>query len=291
MKATLKFLIILFLFSFLYASDSKIIIYGTGDPATSAQIRIGATGENKAYVFCNEIIVNEGASLVVWHPDAVSGAEISGEGTVVYLGPEVDEILQFFDESVQAGTLYGIGRGQSANYKLNALRNMIIEAGNYVTGACEQLYDAFLKTDGLPEPPDFVAGDAAPMLAAMLQDLQEELRCNSIISGTPANPNITRKSQLDLVEKVIPDEFGLAQNYPNPFNPITTIMFAIPQEENVLLEIYNSTGQRVITVTNQRYNAGFYEISWDASNLASGVYLYRLQAGNYIETRKMVLMK
>jgi hypothetical protein len=88
-----------------------------------------------------------------------------------------------------------------------------------------------------------------------------------------------------------PSGFSLHQNYPNPFNPRTEIGFDLPKSSEVTLKIYNVIGEEVTTLVSERLTAGSYSYEWDASKLASGVYLYRLQAGNYVETRKMVLMK
>ncbi len=75
--------------------------------------------------------------------------------------------------------------------------------------------------------------------------------------------------------------YNLKQNYPNPFNPTTYIQFLIPKPESVTLEIYNLLGQKIVTLINEKFNAGSHTIVWNAENLASGVYLYRLQAGSF----------
>jgi hypothetical protein len=92
-------------------------------------------------------------------------------------------------------------------------------------------------------------------------------------------------------DKQIPKEFKLSQNYPNPFNPTTTIKFDLPKTSKVSLKVFNILGEEVVTLVSYRLSAGSYSYEWDATNLASGVYLYRLQAGDYVETRKMVLMR
>ena len=91
-------------------------------------------------------------------------------------------------------------------------------------------------------------------------------------------------------ELLMVDHF-LKQNYPNPFNPSTTIAFDLPKMSEVTLKIFNILGEEVATLVSERLSAGSYSYECDASNLASGVYLYRLQTGSYVETRKMVLMR
>jgi hypothetical protein len=90
----------------------------------------------------------------------------------------------------------------------------------------------------------------------------------------------------------LPTGYTLSQNYPNPFNPSTTINFTLPVTSEVRLAIYNTLGQRVATVlNNQRFTSGTHAVNFDASRLASGVYIYRLEANNFKADRKMVLIK
>ncbi len=90
---------------------------------------------------------------------------------------------------------------------------------------------------------------------------------------------------------LIPSEFNLSQNYPNPFNPSTIIAYSIPQRSNVSLKIYDIVGKEIATLVNEQKEAGLYEIKYDASKLSSGVYIYSIQAGDFLESRKMILMK
>lgn len=89
----------------------------------------------------------------------------------------------------------------------------------------------------------------------------------------------------------IPTNYSLSQNYPNPFNPSTTIRFTIPERTQVKLDVYNLIGQKVKELVNGELEAGQYELTFDGSNLSSGVYLYRIQAGNFSSVKKMLLMK
>jgi len=90
---------------------------------------------------------------------------------------------------------------------------------------------------------------------------------------------------------MIPDVFALEQNYPNPFNPSTTIKFAVPQDSRVNLVVFNILGEKVAKLINQEMKAGYHQIEFDASHYASGVYFYSITAGDFVETKKMVLMK
>jgi hypothetical protein len=88
-----------------------------------------------------------------------------------------------------------------------------------------------------------------------------------------------------------PVRYTLSQNYPNLFNPSTTIEFSLPISDNVQIEIYNIAGQKIETLLNKGMPAGDHKIDYNARNLASGVYLYRIEAGRYQEVKKMVLLK
>ena len=88
-----------------------------------------------------------------------------------------------------------------------------------------------------------------------------------------------------------PNQFNLAQNYPNPFNPTTNISFTLPQALQVELSVYNMLGQKLNTLVNDRLGAGSHSFTFSADDLASGVYIYRIVAGNQTETKKMVLLK
>jgi len=83
----------------------------------------------------------------------------------------------------------------------------------------------------------------------------------------------------------------LQQNYPNPMNPSTTISYALPTRSYVTLSIFNTLGQKVVELVNGEKDAGAYNVTFDASGLASGVYLYRIQAGSFVQTKKLVVVK
>ena len=86
-------------------------------------------------------------------------------------------------------------------------------------------------------------------------------------------------------------KFKLEQNYPNPFNPTTTISYQIPDFSFVSIKVYDVLSNEVTTLVNEEKLAGSYEVEFDAIDLPSGIYIYRLEAANYVESRKMVLIK
>lgn len=104
---------------------------------------------------------------------------------------------------------------------------------------------------------------------------------------------------ISIQETNIPTEFALEANYPNPFNPVTTISYQLPEESKIGLSIFDMNGSLVTTLVNQEMPAGCYEVRWNATGLSSGIYFYRLTAGDpetssgqvFVETKKMVLMK
>jgi photosystem II stability/assembly factor-like uncharacterized protein len=91
--------------------------------------------------------------------------------------------------------------------------------------------------------------------------------------------------------KTFPGKFNLAQNYPNPFNPTTIINYELPITNYVELSIYNTLGQKVAILVSQRQDAGYYKVQWDARGLASGVYYYKIKAGEFRDVKKMILLR
>ncbi len=92
-------------------------------------------------------------------------------------------------------------------------------------------------------------------------------------------------------ENTFPKEFTLSQNYPNPFNPSTIIKYQIPEISLVTVKVYGVLGNEIATLVNEEKPAGSYEIELNGEGLTSGIYFYQLRAGNFVETKKMVLIK
>ena len=96
---------------------------------------------------------------------------------------------------------------------------------------------------------------------------------------------------VETISNEIPKEYSLSQNYPNPFNPITKIKFSLPKSSYVFLKVFDVSGKEIEILVNKNLSAGIYETEWDGSNYSSGVYFYRLKTGDYIVTKRMVLLK
>jgi hypothetical protein len=89
----------------------------------------------------------------------------------------------------------------------------------------------------------------------------------------------------------IPSNYELVQNYPNPFNPVTKIQYSVPQSSLVTVKVYDVLGKEIEILIKEEKPAGEYELTWNATERPSGVYFYRLQAGSFIQTKKMILLK
>ena len=108
-------------------------------------------------------------------------------------------------------------------------------------------------------------------------------------SGSISSPLGKRIAENE--ESSIPDSYALFDNYPNPFNPTTKIKYSIPEEAYVILKVYDILGKEITSLVNQSQQPGYYEIDFNASNLSNNVYFYILQAGDFVETKKMLLLK
>jgi hypothetical protein len=157
-----------------------------------------------------------------------------------------------------------------------------------------------------------VAGDVTPTLYADQMDMQynydaENNNTRILIFGMDQGDqfkgdfvDIQNRELLSIematydgspvVAKLVPSTYALHQNYPNPFNPTTVIKFALPHQSEYTVTVFNATGQTVKEFTGSA-EAGEVQLEWDAASAPSGMYFYRLQAGNFSDTKKMVLLK
>jgi hypothetical protein len=130
-----------------------------------------------------------------------------------------------------------------------------------------------------------LVGQTAPGKSKGASDFQ--LSGGFLFDGMFGSPVVTVENQEE-----VPLTYGLSQNYPNPFNPSTNIRFEVPVKSQVTLKVYNVLGQEVRTLINdEERTAGRYEVRFDAAGLSSGVYFYRLHAGDFMATKKLLLVR
>jgi hypothetical protein len=98
-------------------------------------------------------------------------------------------------------------------------------------------------------------------------------------------------TSVEPITSQLPQEFLLQQNYPNPFNPSTTIRYGLPSRSHVTLTVFNTLGQQVATLQDGEQEGGYHEVQFDGSGLASGVYVYRLQGGDFVQSLKLTLLR
>jgi len=120
---------------------------------------------------------------------------------------------------------------------------------------------------------------------------EELLEVNTVTNKSTSLRQLPVSNELEPHHNDLPHTVELHQNYPNPFNPATVISYQLPATRNVTLEVFDITGRRVATLVDGLQQAGQHETTFDASNLSSGVYFYRITAGDFVQSRQMVLVK
>ena len=98
-------------------------------------------------------------------------------------------------------------------------------------------------------------------------------------------------TSVDPMSNLLPAEYWLGQNYPNPFNPTTTIRFGLPRRSHTTLKLFDLLGRETLTLMDAQLKAGEHEVVLNAQDISSGVYIYRIQAENFVQTRRLVLLK
>ena len=141
---------------------------------------------------------------------------------------------------------------------------------------------------GLPEGWEVMV-DGVPNLGALKVKVGEQIRFSKTISSPIVLTVLVGPAEL-VKKEALPTQFSLDQNYPNPFNPSTTIRFVLPKAANVSLKVYNTLGQLVAALVDEHKEAGDQQVQWNA-NVPSGIYFFRLMAGEFVETKKAILLK
>jgi hypothetical protein len=209
------------------------------------------------------------------------------------------------DYNNPTSTSAGVLAGQLLALKLNVgfsqagipvMLGLLSEGGNYgayVIDSCGGGYFDGLTVEEFLAVADMAVGGNTAVLdgyGATLSDVNWTATCLNELYDN-CTPTMFYAVANHLADGSLPTEFGLSQNYPNPFNPVTEISFALPVASHVRLDIYNIMGQKVATVVDASFGAGYHSVTYNASDNASGVYFYRLQADSFVETKKMLLLK
>lgn len=282
---------------------------GTVMGAALTQDRFG--NDSSAYSFNG--VDNYIAYSVLWSttPDSITVVAwfkvdtTQYDGKVLYHGDNGEIQLFVSDDSAAAG----VHLGQSVADPWYYVKGIYLQnewqmmTAIWIQGESFRLYSNSVLVDSVNVPADELVdpgpgyqpsiGSYGRTLGAYFKGMIDDIRIygRALTPGEIAVLYNEGTSSVELVGAAIPTEFELFQNYPNPFNPSTTISFSIPENSFVKLRIFNSLGEEVETVVNRELSAGNYKYDWNAINLPSGIYFYKLQTEKFNETKKMVLIK
>jgi predicted GH43/DUF377 family glycosyl hydrolase len=245
--------------------------YG-GFGATFSNLRIGYATSTDGISWkrdtLNNPVLNLGAASQ-WDDKLVSSPNVLRIGNAYYMWYVGVEVAGRYDATGVATSLDGI-----TNWQRNAANPVLVMTG----GAWDQKWTEAGTV--------LQVGDTLHM---WYDGYREPESTNKIMIGHATSPLIA--SGIAEGNQEGPATFFLSQNYPNPFNPSTTIAFELPKTSFVSLIVYNTLGIKVATLVNGDKPAGIHTVQFNGSGLASGVYLYRLQAGQFVQTKKLVLVK
>jgi hypothetical protein len=264
--------------------DSTVsILKNNGDGTFAGAVSYGVGSHPKSVIVAD--LDGDGKpdlAVANWESNTVSILNNNGDGT---FAGAVSYAVGLRPESVSAADFDGDGKPDLAvadgPNTVSVLKNngdgTFSNAGEYQTGSGpKSVFAADLDVDGKP---DLAVANMSSNTVSILIN----------IHATPAEVT-------ELHQPKLPQSFVLSQNHPNPFNPTTQIRFSLPTQSDVRLVVYNLAGQVVKVLVDDRLRSGSYLVDWDGTDQAkrrvsSGVYLYRLDAGQYSESRKMVLLK
>jgi hypothetical protein len=209
-------------------------------------------------------------------------AKLNGNGNILWNKktdhPETDVLNSMIkttdNKFVAVGRTNSLGSGNFDGLIMKIEENSEL-CGNYVT------HDTTTLSGGVAGNPSFIFNTVTPIVNSVSP---------SIISGGILT-NVCSIVNISGQNNEIPERYVLYQNYPNPFNPSTKISYELPVSGNLKLTIYNTIGQTVVELVNTIQNAGRHEVEWNAAGFTSGVYFYRLEAGSFIEAKKMLMIK
>jgi len=258
--------------------DTGAIILQTNDPAATI-IRVPISGHG--FTFMDKPLINN--ISVVYGPYV--GAQVTWFRTVADTAGAVDPVTQY--------SLWRLVNGSNASEAVNRARSakapqwtMIDPAWDFIVAIPAAQLDQY----GYVAP--ILVDYTCPycwttfMVAAQTRSMLIFQSAPDSIQYDPPIVNAIKSSTTN-----VPHQFMLNQNYPNPFNPSTTITYGLPRRAIVSLAIFNTLGQLISTPVNESQEAGYHAVRFDGSNLASGMYFYRIQAGSFVQTKKFLLIR
>jgi len=255
------------------------------------------------------------------------GSQYGTAGLMIWESPSMSAIVEnnTIVENVSLSTAGGLSvQNTSAIIRNNIIWGNTQQSGTQVTGYQTSIFEycnteeTYLGTGNISQSPDFynvgfLLNDNSPCVDAgdpdiAFNDVEDpfnsglalypslgDLRNDIGAYGGPRAELLPDISGIVSIQEIkfnqVPNSLVLFQNYPNPFNPITVIQYSIPSRRGVLLKVYDILGNEIATIVNEEQERGVYTINFNGSGLASGMYIYRLQAGSFIDTKKMILLK
>jgi hypothetical protein len=218
------------------------------------------------------------------YPPALEIAAITSNPANIFFGAEHHGVMKSYDKGTnwQSAHLYPI-----TIETLLPVSDSALYAGTFTFGA----YYSEDNGETWTQKSSGLTTSNSNIILSMLIYMDNHLYAGTGGAGIFRSKNVITSINDEENTDKIPTGYSLMQNYPNPFNPTTTIEFSIPHLGFVTLKIYNALGEVVITLVSENLTAGSYKFDWHATNLSSGVYYYQLKTGDFIQTRKMILMR
>ena len=248
------------------------------------------------------------SSAWISFPDIGSPERVKGDAYKLYpytedyallasvKGDELFDIGQFPDQQSQQIPLH-VEVTRSEEFTLTATDMKLTDNRKLLFVDTQQdvtlpIDESFSYTFNLESNPSKGGLTGVPACGANGQQLRQAMTPKVAMAGKTSGERFYIKvADASSFPEEIPSSVNLYQNYPNPFNPVTQIRYELPQQGSVLLEVYDITGRHVDTLVNDVVSAGSHTVSFDASNLSSGIYLYKLQTANQVYTRKLTVIK
>ena len=290
-------------------TDNAFEGYNDEDNPTEIHINNNGTLVSEDYENTNYTIWFHGTSAAAPHVSGIASLILSINDNLTF--DEVRYVIESTAEKV-GGYTYTMGAGarpdlswnEEMGYgRVNAYRALIgtIENHGATLGIEKPLVTLPLFEDMDFHEDVYLASGSTLTIEARENPVTLTSNSGSVTIGKPATGTTQAKplagggddsgGDVDEIGSETPQKIALSANYPNPFNPVTTIRYELPVNSNVRLEVYDILGRRVAVLVEGLIESGAHEVAFDASNLASGVYLYRLSTADFVQTRQMVLVK